>query len=121
LEPGADARMLKLPGCVSHPEDIVLTRQDLIGYAARHAALAGVVQTLLITRHMLFVGFSLNDDNFHRIADAARRVVHAPGCRGRGKPFGTALVLERSGLMEELWKDDLEWVSVAPADGGDGG
>ena len=27
---------------------------------------------MLITKHMLFVGFSLNDDNFHKIMDAVR-------------------------------------------------
>ena len=27
---------------------------------------------MLITKHMLFVGFSLNDENFHRIMDAVR-------------------------------------------------
>ena len=35
-------------------------------YASRRSALRGIVQSLLITRHMLFAGFSLNDDNFHR-------------------------------------------------------
>jgi hypothetical protein len=29
---------------------------------SRRAALAGIVQALLVTRHMLFVGFSLRDD-----------------------------------------------------------
>jgi len=61
--------LLKMHGCVAHPEDIVLTREDYLRYADRRAALAGIVQALLITRHMLFVGFSLTDDNFHRIVD----------------------------------------------------
>ena len=30
---------------------------------------------MLITKHMLFVGFSLNDDNFHRIMDAVRGAI----------------------------------------------
>lgn len=32
------------------------------------AWLAGIVQALLMTKHVLFVGFSLDDDNFHRCA-----------------------------------------------------
>lgn len=38
-------------------------------YSTNRSALSGIVQSLLITRHMLFVGFSLKDDNFHRIID----------------------------------------------------
>lgn len=117
MRPEADGWLLKMHGCVSHPEDIVLTRTDFIGYGRQHAALAGIVQALLITRHMLFVGFSLNDDNFHHIADAVRRVVRPPGRRrGDARAFGTAVVLERNPLVEELWGDDLEWVGMSVSD-----
>ena len=113
LRPESDGWVLKMHGCVSHPEDIVLTRTDVIGYGKQHAALAGIVQALLITRHMLFVGFSLNDDTFHRIADAVRRVVRPPGRDAdEAKPFGTAVVLRREPLIEELWGHDLEWVGM---------
>jgi len=64
-----DRWLLKLHGCVSHPDDIVLTREHYMRYQTRRSALSGIVQSLLITRHMLFVGFSLRDDNFHRIVD----------------------------------------------------
>src|SRR5207244_1581616 len=77
LRPEADAWVLKMHGSVSHPEDIVLTREHQLAYEERHAALAGIVQTLLLTRHMLFVGFSLSDDTFHRIADDVRRVLRS--------------------------------------------
>ncbi len=50
--------LLKLHGCINHPEDIVLQRADYIRYELRRQALAGVVQSLLITKEMLFVGFS---------------------------------------------------------------
>src|SRR5207244_10478713 len=86
LHPGAGRWLLKLHGCVTHPEDIILTRHDLAGRDRRDAALAGVVQTMLITRHMLFVGFSLGDEGFYQIDDAARRAVGRPGAETR-KPF----------------------------------
>ena len=122
IRPGRGGWVLKLHGCVSHPEDVVLTRSDLLDAGEKRAALAGVVQALLITRHMLFVGFSLSDDDFHRIADEVRRVVRKSAANGETKPFGTALVLERSPLLEELWGRDLEWAGMsgpdAPKDGG---
>jgi hypothetical protein len=120
LRPDADAWVLKMHGSVSHPEDIVLTRAHQLAYEERHAALAGIVQTLLLTRHMLFVGFSLSDDDFHRIADDVRRVLRSleqpdGGGSPAGKPFGTAVVLHRRRLVEELWGDDLCWVGMGHA------
>jgi len=109
---GTERWILKMHGCVTHPDDIVLTREDYIRYAERRAALAGIVQALLITRHMLFVGFSLEDDNFHRIVDAVRKAIHMTPDAGR-VPFGTTLMLARNRLLEELWSDDLGWVAMS--------
>ena len=64
--PSAKRWLLKMHGCVTRPEDIVLTRTDYIRYAESNAALGGIVQALMMTKHMMFVGFSLTDDNFHR-------------------------------------------------------
>lgn len=105
--------LLKMHGSITHPDDIVLTREDYLRYAERRAALAGIVQALLITRHMLFVGFSLTDDNFHRIADDVRKAIRGPSHeRRRPEPFGTALLLFEDRLMEELWRGDLHCVSM---------
>jgi hypothetical protein len=97
--------LLKLHGCITRPKDIVLTREDYLRYDTKRAALAGLVQGLLITKHMLFVGFSLADDNFHRIADAVRRAV-------RREPFGTSLSVAGNRLLREVWSKDLDWVEL---------
>ncbi len=104
-------------GCVSQPDDIVLTRSDYIRYAERRAALSGIVQALLITRHMLFVGFSLNDDNFHRIADEVRRALGS--AVGPDANFGTSLVLGRDPLLEELWMPDIKCVPMSESPKGE--
>lgn len=97
--------LLKLHGCVSKPDQIVLTREDYLRYDVQKGALAGLVQGLLITRHMLFVGFSMNDDNFHRIADEVRRAVQR-------EPFGTCLSVAENRLLQEVWEKDLRWVGL---------
>ncbi len=102
--------LLKLHGTIDRPDDIVLTRSDYLRYADRRAALAGIVQALLITRHMLFVGFSLQDDNFHRIVEDVRQAVS--GVAGEGRLFGTTLLLHEDELMRELWDDDLDVVAM---------
>ena len=109
---GQSRWLLKLHGSVTHPDDIVLTREHYLRYADRRAALGAIVQALLITRHMLFVGFSLTDDNFHRIVDDVRKVVRSTSERGTVSPFGSALLVKSDDLLEELWRDDLHLVSM---------
>ncbi|APR78376.1 Hypothetical protein A7982_03723 [Minicystis rosea] len=110
--------LLKMHGCVTDPDHIVLTREDYLRYDQRRQALAGIVQALLMTRHMLFIGFSLKDDNFHRIADAVRRA-RTPW-RKPGDPtvdgdrFGTALELFSDPMAQALWGTDLGWVTMDP-------
>jgi SIR2-like protein len=104
--------LLKMHGSVDRPEEIVLTREDYLRYGDRRAALSAIVQALLITKHMLFVGFSLSDPNFHRIADDVRKVLHS-----EGHPFGSVLLLLGDELRETLWRDDLSLIACAPAGG----
>ena len=105
-------------GCVTQPQDIVLTRSDFIRYDERRAALRGIVQALLITKHMLFVGFSLRDDNFHRVIEDVRKAV-----RGNDKSqvatFGSALALRDIPWFRELWQDDLDLVVFSTQSGFD--
>lgn len=102
--------LLKMHGCVEHPEDIVLTRGDYLRYNDKRAALMGIVQAMLITKRMLFVGFSLNDDNFQRIADDVRKAVRGSSTGNDRSKFGTALTLQSDRLFRELWENDLDWV-----------
>jgi SIR2-like domain len=107
----ADRRwLLKMHGCVHHPEDIVLRREDFLRYGGTRAALRGIVQTLLITRTMLFVGFSLEDPNFLQVVDDVRQAVHADA--GSAGMFGTALFLKPEPLLEEVWQGDLQLLAV---------
>jgi hypothetical protein len=101
--------LLKMHGCVRVPEDIVLTRRDYVRYTERNAALAGIVQAMLVTRHMWFVGFGLDDDNFHRIVDAVRRA-----CTGADRDrLGTAVTLFANPLLQQLWSGDLAFAPLA--------
>lgn len=103
--------LLKMHGCVSVPEDIVIRREDYLRYSERRAALAGIVQATMLTRHMLFVGFSLRDGNFHRAVDDVRRAL---GGNKRNR-LGTALFLAPSALTAELWQAELDIVHFLDA------
>lgn len=110
--------LLKLHGSVEDPTNVVLSRGDYLRLEGRGAALAGIVQAMLLTRHMLFVGYSLSDDNFHRIAhqvcSALDSAVELPG---ELREFGTALTPDRMGLGSDLWAGQVRFISTASASG----
>jgi hypothetical protein len=63
-------------GCVSNPEEIIITSKDFASFEkGRLKALGGVVQANLLTSHMLFVGFSMTDPNYLRILNEVRRAL----------------------------------------------
>ena len=49
--------ILKMHGCITEPNDIVLSRTDYLDYDYSRSALSGIVQALLVTKHMLFLVF----------------------------------------------------------------
>jgi len=117
--------LLKLHGCITRPASIVITREDYIRFEVGRSALAGVVQSLLLTRHMLFIGFSLRDENFHRIVDGVRRSVlfgeDSQSTSNQGasetqgtteRPFGTSIHLFDMPFMKEIWRGDVNPLGV---------
>lgn len=106
----ADGRwLLKLHGSVDGPEKIVLTRSDFLDMPRQYGALMGLVQGLLLMRHMMFVGYSLQDEDFHEVIHevrAARGGLAVDGGRG------TVLTLFHDELEQELWVEDLEVVPM---------
>ena len=67
-----DRWCLQLHGSVSRPSSLVLTRADYAQFAKTRAASEGVLQGLLLTQHVLFVGFSMRDENWCRIVETVR-------------------------------------------------
>ena len=108
----ADRFILKLHGDVRRPQDIVLTRAQMHDNRETRRALSGIVQSMLITKHLLFVGFSLQDPNFSELAGAVRRALRpVEGGEAGGADvaadtsFGTLLTLHDRPFLAELWPD----------------
>lgn len=116
----ADARpwLLKLHGSVTRPGSIVLSRDDYLRFEGEGIALAGIVQAMLLTRHMLFVGYSLSDDNFHRLVHQVRTAIGSSE-RSADAMFGTALTPRAPSLGDDLWRGNVRFVTTAGADGND--
>src|SRR3954454_1834686 len=113
-EPGAPW-LLKLHGDAGHPESIVLTREEYLEFGDTRAALAGVLHSLLLTRHVLFVGTSMLDDDLIRIAHQVRSALRLQGRRS-GRRNGTVLALREDPARARLWERDVETVAMGGAD-----
>jgi hypothetical protein len=106
--------LLKLHGDAAHPESVVLTREEYLQLGDTRAALAGVLHSLLLTRHVLFVGTSMLDDDLIRIAHQVRSAVQLHGT-APGRRTGTVLALREDVARSRLWERDVETVAMAPA------
>lgn len=98
-------RLLKLHGTVSSPEgvapNLVLTAQDYLRFHETSGALGGAVQGLMLSHHLLFVGFSMTDPNFLRLHDSVARLLPQSTYPGSDS-IGTALLVE-----SEPWRIDF--------------
>jgi hypothetical protein len=97
--------LLKLNGDIGDPSSIVLTTEDFRRHSVESRALRGVVQSLLLTSHLLFVGFSFTDKSFLGLAESVTRALR----RARGtSPDGqthTAIALTPDDLKDVGYHD----------------
>ena len=104
--------LLKLHGSIpgpgaGPPVDLVLTRDDYFRHARERAALSGILQALLLTRTLLFVGFSLADDDFYQIAFDVRSVMP------ESRRFGSVCLVANQPYLKELWGDELDFIDFS--------
>jgi hypothetical protein len=118
--------LLKLHGDVDDDRrNLVLSRDEYLRFEQHSGALAGVLHAILLTRHLLVVGYGLTDETFHRIAHDVREVRRSPLDRtvarsAPGRPLGTALLVSPADMAKEVWSEDLELVELTRADDPDG-
>lgn len=103
--------LLKLHGDASRPDTVVLTREQYLRTGDHRAALSGVLHTLLLTRHVLFVGASMLDDDLIRIAHEVRSALSDLG-PSSPRRLGTVLALSQDPARARLWERDVDTVSV---------
>ena len=118
--PRADNRwLLKMHGDVKDPSSIVLTRGQFVGFTSASGPAGAVLQSLLLTKHLLVVGTSMKDDNFlrliHEVAAYRRRSRKAAAgstALVELDQFGTILALEDDPARQELQAPYFRWLSM---------
>lgn len=102
--------LLKLHGDLEVPESLVLTRGSFVGFDAQARPAGAVLQSLLLTRHVLFVGVSMTDSNLLRLVHEVTAFVQRTN--GRQDRFGTLVNLEPAAAKRRLWERDLHWLDM---------
>lgn len=112
-----DRWILKLHGDVRRGHT-TLSRDDYLGYDALRRPLASVVQAQLLTRHMLMVGFSLDDENFIRLARGVRSMINSMTSDPQRATLGTALLPWPQPARERLWDNALRFLYASDSNRG---
>jgi hypothetical protein len=108
---GGKAWLLKLHGDAGEPQSIVLTLEDYTDLEKEAGALLGVVETLLLTSHLLFVGFGLDDQDFNGLAAGVKKVLARSRAGEQPATVATTLTLgPHSG--DDPWVDFIERVPL---------
>lgn len=106
-----DRWLLKLHGSIDRKDSLVFTRQHYIDSFKANRALVGLVQSMLLTRHMLFVGYGLRDEDFHELV---HEVNAARGSIDDRVSMGTVLSLFDDPTRSDLWMGTVEIVPMRP-------
>jgi len=112
--------LLKLHGTVDAPRRMVLTRPDYLEMPRQYGALMGLVQAMLLMRHMLFVGYSLSDEDLHELLYEVRMARRGDeGEEPTTEPFATVLTLFPDPLADALWNGQLRTCAMFDDEDGD--
>lgn len=66
-KPKRDLVLYKMHGSIEYPDDAVLTKEDYEGYFTTHEAFITALSGELISKTLLFIGFSFSDPNIDYI------------------------------------------------------
>jgi NAD-dependent SIR2 family protein deacetylase len=103
--------LLKMHGDLGRHHQMVLSRDEYLGYDARWRPLASMLQAAMMTRHVLFVGCSLHDENFVRLEREVSLLLRQMGLT---QQVGTALTLHEAPLLLALFEEDLQILPMTP-------
>jgi hypothetical protein len=117
-DPAAHAQLYKMHGSVHSPSDVVIAKGDYENYRRERGEFLNLLHSHLVSRRLLFLGFSFTDPNLSQLFTLIREsfgdtppehyaVVLRPqrdGFKGRGSKANFEYAIRR----HELWVEDLQ-------------
>lgn len=107
-EPG-QPWLLKMHGDID-TNRLVFTWKDYLHFDTYWRPLASMLQAAMMTRHVLFIGFSLKDENFIRLGHDVGLLLKR---MGHSDNVGTVLTLHKDPLRAELWQPYLQFAEMS--------
>lgn len=86
----------------------VLTQDQFLEHERHSGPLRGALQMMLLTGHVVFVGYSLRDPGLHAAIHEVRRIREMAGVAGADAPLATALQVEPSEQLSYLWTPTID-------------
>lgn len=101
---GGQRWLLKMHGTITKPKTIVLTRGQFVDFTAESGPSGAVLQSLLLTKHLLLVGTSMTDDNVLRLVHEvlAYRRRYREVDHDQDPPFGSILEVSEEPARQAL-------------------
>lgn len=106
--------LLKMHGSLRRSGDLIITEAQLQELGASRKPLESVLQAQLLTRDVLFVGYSLQDPNVVTLAREVRQFLEST--EQEVKSVGTILTLEPLGQQAEALDDALDVIDLGRGD-----
>ena len=107
--PGGERRLVKLHGSLgTDGGQPLLTRNQLLDFDIERGALAGVLQMLLLTNHLLFVGYSMSDPSLHAAVHTVRRALEQDPHAADVPVMATSLQVDPSPALAALWDHTID-------------
>lgn len=110
--------ILKMHGDVDHASSIVLTRRSFVSYDKFWKPVGSIVQSLMMTRHLLVLGASMTDDNLVRLAHEVAELRleleknAAPPADQVPTGMGTIVTLFEDAALRKLWEGRFRTISA---------
>ncbi|MEI3894644.1 MULTISPECIES: SIR2 family protein [unclassified Bacillus (in: firmicutes)] len=93
----------KIHGCSSVPDSLILTTSDYEGYNKRNAYLAAKLLTVFIEHPVVFLGYSLSDNNIQQILES---ITHCLDQDNIDKLKDRLIFVERAGEEEDSFENN---------------
>ena len=106
---GDERWLLKLHGSRTDPSSIVLSRRDFVRYQAKWGPSGAILQSLLMTRHVLVVGASFKDSNLLRLVHEVAEYRESNGVKS---VMGTVVTLFAEPARARLLKEEFDYLSM---------
>lgn len=92
-DPQGIGEIYKIHGCSSKPDSLVLTSDDYKSFNEKNAYLAAKLITIFMEHPVLFIGYSVSDENIRNIICAISKCI---GENNRGKLENNLIFVERT-------------------------